>query len=420
MQFKISVNKLMTSIGICLFLFFTLTTDFRLSIFGNVFIAYVFALFAIGLLLFFSKRKTSARYLKLPVAFWILSICFVATAFELNYIVRYSIGLILLLCYAETLGAGNTTIKVLGGFGIIFAIFSFVFWLLPNVYINQVVPLLAEYERIDAVTMIRSNRFPGLTGHYSTNGIYLSMGFGAITGIILSNIKNKKKNVVAYVWLLLITGALLLIGKRAHLFFSIAAAFAVYWLCYSGNKATRFLKVMRITVIGMVLLVIALEQIPMLSNTFDRFTNTIKEGQFWMSRDILFAQAWIAFLRHPLLGNGWRSLMDGIMGLDAHNVFVQLLAETGIVGFAFFFSLIVYGVVTATKTLGWFGKHKEYTVQDTALLYFAVYYVYFFSLYCLTGNPLYDEQPFYIYMISYGSVLYYNSQIRIIKAKMSS
>ena len=416
MNYNISLNRLMRILGITIFLFFTLFVDFRLSIFHNLVIAYGVAFASLMMMICFASTKIKKRFIKIPVALWILSIVFVAASFQFNYIVRYTIGLLLLICFSETLGAKRDTVVALSIYGIIFAIFSFVFWLFPELYIDQVVPFLAEHLRTAAVTMIRSNRFPGLTGHYSTNGMYLAMGFGAVMALILEGTTKKKRKQVAYIALLLITGALLLIGKRAHLVFSIAAAFAVYWLSNSNNRSARIFKILRIIIIGFVLVAVAIEQIPMLSNTFDRFASSIQEGNFWMSRDILFAEAWTTFLKNPLLGNGWRSLMDSEIGIDAHNVFIQLLAETGIIGAALFFGLILYGVIIATKTLTLACGQKINRFKDSALLYFSTYFLYFFTLYCLTGNPLYDEQTFYVYMLSYGSVLYFDRELHKLKS----
>ena len=68
-----------------------------------------------------------------------------------------------------------------------------IFYLNPNIYINKIVPNLNDYLRTDAIIMIKTNRQPGLTGHYSTNGMYLAIGLGgALTSFIAFN---KKKSI---------------------------------------------------------------------------------------------------------------------------------------------------------------------------------------------------------------------------------
>ncbi len=410
----ISKSMFEKKIGIFLFLFFALTVDFRTSIFNNVYIAYAFAAISI-ILLFRGTRTVPSMQIPLPIALWIISIVFVITSGDLSYITKYIIGLMLMYCYSKTFGAGGYTIKALAVFGIIFTAFTFVFYFYPDLYIDNIVPYLADYLKSTAVMMIRTNRYPGLTGHYSTNGIYLAFGLGALVSLYFSNsIKSKNNGNKIIIILIAITiGALLLIGKRAHLVFSIAACFVIYWMSNTKNKNSRLIKLLGIIIIASVVFVIAVNQIPALSNTFDRFSATAESGDFMMSRGTFYAVTWAQFLKNPLFGCGWRTMMD-ILEHDVHNVYLQLLAETGIVGFVCFAGLITYGVIIAVKVFRWAVKNSpQLSRDDFAMLIFSVYYFIFFTLYGMTGNPLYDEQPFYVFMVSYGAVLYYHRKIKL-------
>lgn len=411
---RISIRSFTKKLGIALFLFFALTVDFRTSIFENVYIAYAFAVISIILLFYGSKTLLSAK-MTIPISLWIISICFVIRSGNISYIVKYMLGLILMYCYYKKSGADGYTVKVLMGFGILYVFFTFAFYFLPDLYIDNVVPYLSDYLQSTAIIMIRTNRYPGLTGHYSTNGIYLAIGLGAMVSLYISGSGKKQKRQSKYLIILIIVtvGALLLIGKRAHLVFSIASCFGVYWLTNSRNKSSRWIKIIGGLLIISVVFVIAVNQIPALSNTFDRFSSTAVSGDFLMSRGTFYAIAWMQFLKNPLMGCGWRTMMD-ILDHDVHNVYIQLLAETGILGFCFFVGLILYGVVVGTKTINWAVKNRDgIKTEDFSLICFSVYYIYFFVLYGMTGNPLYDEQTFYIFMISYGALLFYQRQINI-------
>lgn len=68
-----------------------------------------------------------------------------------------------------------------------------------------------------------------------------------------------------------------------------------------------------------------------------------------VSRVALWAAAGSMFLSNPIIGVGYGNFMGvyadftrGIVAnkLDAHNIYLQLLAETGIVGFLFFFVIV--------------------------------------------------------------------------------
>lgn len=181
------------------------------------------------LAIFLIFRGANVRLLgKVPilVALWMVSIIWVLTTGNASYIIKYALGVLLLYCFSQRKEAGLYLVQGLAIIGLIFSVATFVFYFFPDIYLNSVVPYLADYLKSTAVIMMRTNRYPGLTGHYSTNGTYLAIGFGAVISSILCGSGEKKNRIRYFVVCLLVLGALLLIGKRAHLVFSIAAVFA--------------------------------------------------------------------------------------------------------------------------------------------------------------------------------------------------
>lgn len=402
---QISKRKAQIIFGTLLLLFFAFTVDFRVSIFRSVYIAYAVALLAIFLIF----RGANVRLLgKVPilVALWMVSIIWVLTTGNASYIIKYALGVLLLYCFSQRKEAGLYLVQGLAIIGLIFSVATFVFYFFPDIYLNSVVPYLADYLKSTAVIMMRTNRYPGLTGHYSTNGTYLAIGFGAVISSILCGSGEKKNRIRYFVVCLLVLGALLLIGKRAHLVFSIAAVFCVYWLCNDKDKINRFLKVIGVVIIAAIVFAIMVNQIPALSNTFNRFSETADSGNFLMSRGLFYAEAFAQFKKHIFLGCGWKQMVK-LLEHDVHNIYIQLLAETGLVGFSFYIILFISGLNMAVKLVKEISRTEVINVQERKLLIFAAYYMFFFVLYGFTGNPLYDEQPFYLLMISYGVLVYY-------------
>ncbi len=79
-----------------------------------------------------------------------------------------------------------------------------------------------------------------------------------------------------------------------------------------------------------------------------------------VSRLAIWGGAFTVFARSPVLGTGFgnlRGLMGGLLNLpdgwtgDAHNLYLELLAETGLIGFALFSFLIVLALRTALRQL---------------------------------------------------------------------
>lgn len=405
---QISKSKAQIFIGTLLLILFIFTVDFRTSIFKSVYIAYAVVMVALFLIYRGAKVQITTRIPPL-LALWIVSIAWVITTLNISYIIKYIFAILLLYCFYKKKESGMYLVNGLVVVGIIFAGATFLFYFFPNIYLNSVVPKLADYLKETAVIMMRTNRYPGLTGHYSTNGTYLAIGFGAVISIIFCKEGEKKKNFKYLIACLLILGALLLIGKRAHLVFSVAAAFGVYWLSNDKDKANRLIKLLGIVLVAAILFVIMVNQIPALSNTFNRFSETADSGDFLMSRGLFYAEAISQFKSHLLLGCGWKQMVN-LLAHDVHNIYIQLLAETGLVGFSFYIILFVSGLLMAVRLVKMAASNTSESIVDKKLIYFAAYYMFFFILYGFTGNPLYDEQPFYLLMISYGILLFYSRE----------
>jgi putative inorganic carbon (hco3(-)) transporter len=79
-----------------------------------------------------------------------------------------------------------------------------------------------------------------------------------------------------------------------------------------------------------------------------------------VSRLAIWGGAFTVFARAPILGTGFgnlRGLMGGLLNLpdgwtgDAHNLYLELLAETGVIGFLVFGVLIILAIQTALRQL---------------------------------------------------------------------
>ena len=102
--------------------------------------------------------------------------------------------------------------------------------------------------------------------------------------------------------------------------------------------------------------------------------------------------------------------------MNAHNVYLQLLCETGILGFLIFMSGAIELFVRTLKLLKK-NIRDSFSIGSKGTIFFVLTMQIFFWLYSLTGNCLYDTM-FGFYSVSIGFVLGYLVQKKNIKEEI--
>ena len=261
-----------------------------------------------------------------------------------------------------------------------------------------------------------------LSDHYSGNGIMIAITYIAIFAFILAftnrNMKAKRRALMALFVLSLF--AVILTTKRAHLLFGLAAIIFVYYFCNPEKMKSRTFKLVLVLVVLVVLLIIFEDDIPYIGDVLKRFEEMDVDSHM-ISRYRLWDHAFGMFARSPILGNGWTSfrfeyaqyLASGREGsntyMNAHNIYIQLLAEVGIVGTIVFLLIVGYLLFTAFKILRAYNKNRFETKLSMEPLCFATMFLVFFLLYGMTGNCLYDKTQPYFFVIC-GMIMGYKDQ----------
>lgn len=168
----------------------------------------------------------------------------------------------------------------------------------------------------------------------------------------------------------------------------------------------------------MVVLALIINVFPSLSTTISRIASLFDGGDITNGRLYFYQFAIKWFKESPVWGIGWDgfkyrlNLEQGayvgfISYMSAHNVYLQVLCEFGIVGFSVFCLKLIQDTLFYTKKINW--KNRDISSRRN-IMSFAVSMSIFFVLYCFTGNPLYDVEIFMPYMLSMAS-LYYEYKI---------
>ncbi len=314
----------------------------------------------------------------------------------------YAVLLLLVCIYVED--CHKPLMQLITVFTMEHVFFTWFFYFCPNLYKNHIIPLFPEFE-YELTWQFEHNQAAGFTMHYSTNGIYLAVGVIAFFALLLG--AQGKKKIPFAVLSVLTMSTLFLTGKRGHLLFVVAALFLVYFILNFKKVKKVLLTSGAVLGVGIVLVLILSLFIPDILTPFTRF---FSEADVTNGRIPLYQLALDEFFEHPVFGNGWGSYkyafdasdIAGTRGnMDTHNVYLQLLSESGIVGFGVFVSIFIYVLVTNIRLI-----HSEKREPcNLTLLIFALGMQLFFLMYCITGNPLYDVQILFIYVFACSIVL---------------
>lgn len=335
--------------------------------------------------LFASKKKYLIkinRYKALYFAFAVLIIVSSAWVSSFSSILEYSVYFISGICIIFSDFSKSFYYYLLKTFKIMFWVFIFSMFLealLPEVF--HVLFGFASFGDVEMRALTAGGAIAGLAFEKAYAAFICNLGLGVIFAEFVAN-KSYKYIIQSIVVLL----ALMMTGKRT-LFIIPIVILLIYVMLFSKNN--RFIKLagVGLGIIGFV--IVAYATIPAASLIIDRMINS--DGDILSGRENFWNYAMEMFYRHPLIGEGFLFFNDYVFNrgfryygdrwnYQAHNVYIQLLGETGIIGCALIVILIVSVVIKAISMA------KENSNFWNVLL---VYWIVLFGIYSLTGNTLY-------------------------------
>ncbi len=232
---------------------------------------------------------------------------------------------------------------------------------------------------------------------------------------------NRKKKKGSLMLLALFAIALLFTGKRGPvLFLALALMLCVFLPARGMDKFKKYANAFLVVLVIIIVYFVfeeALRQIPFVGEVVNTINGLIVGEDVSSARSGLYAWAVTLFLQNPVFGIGWGNFRSTVIGnvtimtsLEAHNVYLQLLCETGIVGFSFVVTAFAFfWLKTKRAYVDIVHKHDGQALIWKAPLFFAFVYQTFFLLYCLTANPFYDQFFQIMYFFSCAILMAYRS-----------
>ena len=384
-----------------------------------------------AILAFFTSRLGSFKNVSLIELIWILVLGVpilgrVFTAFSgnsmsetISIVMLYACSTLYALACARNKRLINASIKICVVYLAVLVCCTIIFRFTPGFYTSRIVPLFNRDANL--IRGYLGGNMSGLTAHYSTNGMYMALA--AIVGFCYvftaDDSVRRIEKAGRYTWLIVSLIALLMTGKRAHLIFVLMSAVICYFYYHVDKPKGRLFKMVAICAFGGFAFYIAYLLMPNYFSAITRIIGKLDSDDVSAGRLELWETAIAYFKQYPLVGIGFKQFIRSV-GLDVHNIYLQILCEMGILGAVVYYSVLFATFRKSFRNLVYARKNRLYDpkeIEDGFLLAFSFMYQVFFLIYGLTGNPLYDVPTFVPYYFSLGIAVFYCNDIRERKRK---
>ena len=300
--------------------------------------------FAFDIMFYLKDHKRAGQkgalmniYLLIFILFALLSIFFSNDVAEsIKYMIMFLSSIVLYSSLKRSTAWINYFQKSIIVFGVINAVLTIYAHLNIVGFINLFGPYMTETAAKFAINSNLLGVSSGILGQTGTTSFCLIMSI-----LLLANRKFKMKITLKIFLFALLGYALLLTGKRGALFWGTIALCYAYILqkrVAKGKNVEKFVQVLTFAAVAVAGGYLLVKHLPQAQFVYERFVATdidISSGRF-----TLFSEA-IAQIKKNPLGIGINAYTSAL-NESSHNDYLQLTAETGIVGavclFTFFFS----------------------------------------------------------------------------------
>lgn len=297
-------------------------------------------------------------------------------------------------------------VKYFIGISIWAAIGVFVQLAIPSLH-KLIISIFFNEEGVRYVASYASNGYySGFFHQVGDTAFYLSIGILAVL-FFGENVRYKK------ILITILSLALIVEGKRSLVLFLLAAVFIVY---ISKGKQTQKINRIAMIIVAVAILYVILREVSFaFSNIkfFEKIAYTIsylEEGNidgllFQSGRSWIYELAKSLYSGNSLTGIGWANFSKSYSSIyghatSVHNIYLQLLCETGIIGLISFLIGAITSLIISfrnIRNIEWINSNDENHLGKLASISLSGQVL--FLLLGFVENPLYNENCLLAYLI---------------------
>ncbi len=417
-----SLRKVSSDIANFLFIVYAFFVDminvfpgyFRVSLWAVIIIL---QLVSYNFMIHYDKKIVSVSVLIFAFVF-INNQEFVKSSFPFMMTLKFVVMLLYFFLMLHNQTTFNNILKSIIGIGFINVIATYFFFAFPDTY-----QIMADFWGYYPTGTINGTRgyCAALTNHYSHNGILCIITTMALFSVLMadSGIKRKRtsRSVRMNILFIISLFAVIMTTKRGVLLFGIIAMALVFIIFNIRSIARNGVRILLAVIVIVAVLYFSYRFVPIVHNTIDRFlvigTEDDKEVG---SRFVLWRAALRLFTGSPIFGIGWFGFRfyynqnlfeqsgraERFNYMSAHNVYIQILCETGIVGFIFYMILMISLTLLVFRLIRKISLSPGLPYSRQVIFGSCMHFMYL--MYSFTGNCLYD-MTFSFYCIGIGFLI---------------
>lgn len=341
----------------------------------NIWFILIIILFC-GKLLFSYNIKHSYIYILMFVSFFIISILFQR---DKNFFEKL--------------------INAVLGCSIILAVSILLSIVIPNFMENYFSFLMPTNQ--GSIEIMRGELKQGIYSGLAFERAYAAAELTLGICVIYSKIINEKKikNSQLFILILLFV-ALFSTGKRMLLLVNVFNLIVIFLLNMKKENVRKFLKVSIPLIFALIIILMKFESV---GKVFERLTDKNSANTMQLRNSYYWVYCFDMFENKPLTGYGINTFVDYLSNnssneiiYNAHNIYIQLLGECGVIGLLVFIILFLTILYESVKTLIFYRKMK----YDTKLINFSILLQLVFLIYGLSGNTLYYYCQLLFYFVA--------------------
>lgn len=268
--------------------------------------------------------------------------------------------------------------------------------LIPRYFLDFIVNNDQAYDRILRELSIGS--YSGLAGEKAEAAWIMNLGIAAVISQCFAEKRFRRGNVLL---LILFYLALILTAKR--MLFAVSLIVPAAMLAFGNMKGRKTIMIGIGLLLAGALLLVSLA-VPQLNVLFERVMASGEDvtlngrAKLWMlAQNMWQARFWTGYG----LGSytGYIQTQGVNWTHEGHNIYLQLLGETGIIGLLLFLAFAATGLITAMRFL-----RSAKDAPGYRLVMFSFYVQLAFLIYGFTGNGIYSANQFFIYVLSISMI----------------